>query len=164
GRNAERFPGELARIVAEGHELGNHLYTNARSARLSPEAFARDLARTDSTLRRHVAPRWMRPGSGRFTPSMREPIAALGYRGVLGTIYPFDPQIPSRAFMVDVVLSAARPGAIIILHDGRSRGRRTAAALEEILPRLRASGYRVVSVGELEAASRRSPPPRSSRD
>jgi acetolactate synthase regulatory subunit len=37
----------------------------------------------------------------------------------------------------------------VILHDGGSRGRRTARVLAEVLPELRRRGYRVVSLSEL---------------
>jgi peptidoglycan-N-acetylglucosamine deacetylase len=120
--------------------------------------FAEQLGRTDAIIRRVAPPRWMRPGAGTFAAFMRAPIDALGYRGVLGTIYPFDPQLPLRWFMIDVVLAAAHPGGIIILHDGPARGQRTADALDQILPRLRADGYRVVSLTELERSSTGSEP------
>jgi peptidoglycan-N-acetylglucosamine deacetylase len=40
---------------------------------------------------------------------------------------------------------------VVVLHDGGSRGRRTAQVLSEVLPELRRRGYRVVSLSELVA-------------
>ena len=50
-----------------------------------------------------------------------------------------------------VVLSQAKPGSIIIAH-ANGRGRNTAKALPLIIPKLRAKGYKFVTVSELLAA------------
>jgi hypothetical protein len=77
------------------------------------------------------------------------------YRCALGSVYPFDAAIPSVAWATHHVLRNARPGAVVILHDGGSRGQRTAQVLAEVLPELRRRGYRVVSLSELVAAASR---------
>jgi peptidoglycan-N-acetylglucosamine deacetylase len=76
-----------------------------------------------------------------------------GYRCVLGSVYPFDATIPSAAWATGYILRNVRPGAIVVLHDGGGRGRRTARVLAEVLPELRRRGYRVVSLSELVAAA-----------
>jgi peptidoglycan/xylan/chitin deacetylase (PgdA/CDA1 family) len=52
------------------------------------------------------------------------------------------------------VLANVRPGAVLVLHDGRSRGRRTVEVLRRVLPLLAARGYRVVTLSELDAQGR----------
>ena len=52
------------------------------------------------------------------------------------------------------VSSNVRPGAVIVLHDGRDRGRRTAEVLLRALPVLRTRGYHVVTLTELAALRR----------
>src|SRR5262249_3506226 len=94
--------------------------------------------------------RWLRPGSGWYTPRMVASIERAGYCLALGSIYPFDAQLPSSAFASAYIRANARPGAVIVLHDGHSRGHRTALTLQRVLPALRARGYRVVSLSELE--------------
>jgi peptidoglycan/xylan/chitin deacetylase (PgdA/CDA1 family) len=37
--------------------------------------------------------------------------------------------------------SAIKPGAIILLHDGRNRGKRALKILEEIVPYILSQGY-----------------------
>ena len=76
-----------------------------------------------------------------------------GYRCALGSVYPFDATIPSISWTTRYILRSARPGAIVILHDAGTRGRRTARVLAEVLPELRRRGYRVVSLSELVAAA-----------
>lgn len=47
---AERFPGLIRDIVAEGHELASHGYGHAKVFDQSPQAFRQDVARTKSLL------------------------------------------------------------------------------------------------------------------
>jgi peptidoglycan/xylan/chitin deacetylase (PgdA/CDA1 family) len=77
-------------------------------------------------------------------------IERAGYRCALGSIYPFDAQLPSSRLASAFILANARPGAVIVLHDGGARGRRTVATLERVLPELRRRGLRVVSLSELD--------------
>jgi peptidoglycan-N-acetylglucosamine deacetylase len=100
--------------------------------------------------------KWARPGSGWYSRTMIGSMTRHGYRCALGSVYPFDATIPSAGFAARYILWHARPGAVIILHDSGGRGRRTAKVLREVLPELRRRGYRLVSLGELEAAGGRS--------
>ena len=74
-----------------------------------------------------------------------------GYRCALGSVYPYDAIIPSSRFASWYILRNARPGAILVLHDGGARGRRTARVLQAVLPPLHQRGYQVVSLSELVA-------------
>jgi peptidoglycan/xylan/chitin deacetylase (PgdA/CDA1 family) len=67
----------------------------------------------------------------------------------IAAIYPYDPQLGSAWFSARHVVWKAQPGAIIVLHDYGSRGERTAAALDSILPELRQQGYRLVTLSAL---------------
>lgn len=94
---------------------------------------------------------YFRPGSGLFNTQMRAMVARLGYRMVLGSVYPHDPQIPYWWLNAWHILSMARNGGIVVCHDRRSW---TIPMLKKVLPELRRRGYRVVTISELlEAAA-----------
>lgn len=93
-------------------------------------------------------PRYFRPGSGFFTTQMRRLIQSLGFRIVLGGVYPHDAQIPYWRVNACHVLSLVRPGAIVIVHDGDGRGW-TAPMLTRILGGVKERGMEVGTVGEL---------------
>jgi peptidoglycan/xylan/chitin deacetylase (PgdA/CDA1 family) len=78
-------------------------------------------------------------------------LTARGYRCALGSVYPYDATIPSFEFSIRHILRYIRPGAILVLHDGGARGRRTARVLRSILPALKRRGFRVVTLSELTA-------------
>jgi peptidoglycan/xylan/chitin deacetylase (PgdA/CDA1 family) len=140
-------------IVSEGHELGNHLTRDRASIRLSPSAFEADLLLAHQVLAPYGAVKWARPGSGWYSRAMIGIMRRHEYRCVLGSVYPFDATIPSAVFAARYIIWHTRPGAVVVLHDSGSRGRRTAKVLSEVLPELRRRGYRVVSLSELEAAA-----------
>ena len=74
------------------------------------------------------------------------------YRAALGSVYPFDPQIPSTWFAARHILWNVKPGAVIILHDHGRRGERTAEVLATVLPELQRRGLRVVTLSELQGS------------
>jgi len=142
----------VRRIVREGHEIGNHFSESKASISLSPAAFERSFLVADSVLKRFAPVRWVRPGSGYYNDRMLRTFRIHGYHCALGSIYPFDPQIPWPAFATWMIRRNVRPGAIIILHDGGYRGRNASRTLRKILPDLKRRGYRVVTLSELTAA------------
>jgi len=145
-------------ITSEGHELGNHFTRDRASIRLSPNAFEADLLRAHQVLAPYGPVRWARPGSGWYSRAMIDIMRRHGYRCALGSVYPFDATIPSAVLAARYIMWHARPGTVVVLHDGGGRGHRTAAVLSEVLPELRRRGYRVVSLSELAAADRRTVP------
>jgi len=137
-------------ITSAGHELGNHMTRDEPSVRLSPQAFDRALREAGDSIGRFAPVRWFRPGGGWYTRAMISTAERGGYRCALGSIYPFDAQLPSPAFASAFILANARPGAVIVLHDGAGRGGRTVATLQRVLPELRKRGLRVVSLSDLD--------------
>jgi peptidoglycan/xylan/chitin deacetylase (PgdA/CDA1 family) len=143
----------VGRLMTEGHELGNHFTQDRPSIRLSPRAFEEDLLRAHRELAPWGRLVWARPASGWYSHVMISVMQRHGYRCALGSVYPFDATIPSVVWAKRYILRNARPGAIVVLHDGGRRGWRTARVLAEVLPELRRRGYRVVSLSELVTAA-----------
>jgi peptidoglycan/xylan/chitin deacetylase (PgdA/CDA1 family) len=150
----------VRRIVAEGHEIGNHLTREQPSIRLAPETFAAAVAEADTALAPFGPLKWLRPGGGLFNANMLQTIDRAGYRCALGSIYPFDPHLRSATIAAAYIVANTRPGAVIILHDGGARGPRTAETLRRALPELQARGYRGVTLTELDRYRSPAPTPR----
>jgi len=148
GSNGAAWPALLDSIRVAGHELGNHFYTDRMSAQLDDEELREELLRTHRIIGNPEPPRWCRPGHGMITTRMTELFHEYEYTPVLGTAYPFDLRVPAGA-TVRHVLANLRPGAILVLHDGAPDRARTVDILGDLLPRIRARGYRLVTVSEL---------------
>ncbi|QDS71316.1 hypothetical protein FKW77_001848 [Venturia effusa] len=143
----------LRRLVINGNELGNHAMHDEPSRSLSDSALIAEMQAVDKMIHDAYSaapapspPKYFRPGSGFFSDRMRKIASNLGYRLVLGGIYPHDPQIPYWSINARHILSMIRPGGIIICHDRRSW---TLPMLKKVLPEMKTRGYRVVSVTEL---------------
>lgn len=90
--------------------------------------------------------RYYRPGSGFFSDRIRGLLNKMGYRLVLGSIYPHDAQIGYAWVNARHILSMLSPGGIIICHDRRSW---TEPMLQRVLPELKRRGYRAVTLSTL---------------
>ncbi|KAL8755555.1 MAG: hypothetical protein Q9184_004762, partial [Pyrenodesmia sp. 2 TL-2023] len=153
GSQAKGREAVLRDLIGSGNELGNHAMYDEPSRSLSDETLIEQLGSVEETVHEAYAaanvetpPKYFRPGSGFFSGRMRRVVHGSGYRLVLGSIYPHDPQIPYWRINARHILSMLRPGAIIICHDRRKW---TAPMLRKVLPEIRRRGYRVVTVTEL---------------
>lgn len=153
GSQVAGHEGTLQDLIRNGNELGNHAMHDEPSRSLSDTTLVDQIHSVEEMIREAYAaadakppPRYFRPGSGFFSGRMRKMLGRLGYRLVLGNIYPHDPQIPFWRVNANHVLSMLRPGGIIICHDRRSW---TAPMLRKVLPEIRRRGYRIVTVTQL---------------
>lgn len=149
GSRAARHPRLVEELVRRGHGIGHHMWRDERSLGVDSSAFERRLERTDSLLDLHGGSRWLRPGGGLYSPRMARTARRHGYRVVLGDVYPFDPAVRWPPLAAELILAWARPGSIVILHDGAGRASRTADALRRVLPALERRGLDAVTLDEL---------------
>jgi peptidoglycan/xylan/chitin deacetylase (PgdA/CDA1 family) len=140
----------LQRIVAEGHELGNHTWYDERSASLSRERLDESLSDTGQVLEKFGEVALFRPGGGSLGwGGVVTTAKAHGYTCVLGSVYPHDVRVRSTSFIVRDVVKRARSGSIIILHEGKRDRARVAVILDEVLGRLGDRGFRVTTASDL---------------
>lgn len=144
------YPALLQRIVDEGHELGNHAWTDSPSISLPIPELARQITSVESLLPPNTnSAKYFRPGSGFFNSKMVKAVEKMGYKMVLGSIYAHDPQIHDPKRNAKHILSMVREGGIIIMHDRREY---SLEQLEIVLQGLQEGGWRVESVGGLLVA------------
>jgi peptidoglycan/xylan/chitin deacetylase (PgdA/CDA1 family) len=143
----------LQEALRTGSELGNHAMHDEPSRSLSDAQLESELRSVRGKIRgvygyedMPMPPNYFRPGSGFFSDRMRRLVDRLGYRIVLGSIYPHDPQIGWWRVNARHILSMLRPGAIIICHDRRGW---TVPMLRKVLPEIKARGYEIVTITEL---------------
>ncbi|KAG4429194.1 hypothetical protein IFR05_015328 [Cadophora sp. M221] len=149
GSQVSRHPGIVERIHAEGHELGNHAMTDDPSFQLPLSELERQIGEVETLLPPNGnGLKYFRPGSGWFNGRMKERIEGLGYRLVLGSVYPHDPQIPRPGLNAWHVLSMVRPGSVVIMHDRRSY---SAEQVGLVLKGMDEKGFKVESLGGLLA-------------
>jgi peptidoglycan/xylan/chitin deacetylase (PgdA/CDA1 family) len=146
----------LAEIVEQGHELGNHAMHDEAARGVMDEELHAQIDKVQKLIRgayfmagsdeRGPKYNYFRPGSGFFSDHMRAMVDKMGFRLVLGSIYPHDAQISYWWLNARHILSMLRPGGIIICHDRRSW---TIPMLAKVLPEAKRRGYKLVTVTDL---------------
>ena len=155
GRAVERLPRVARRVAAQGHEIGNHSYSHPIYLFRTSRETARQLELTQAVIGRATGmrPRFARPPCGVRTRAYFRAARRLGLRTVQWDAAGFDWKRIAPREIAARVLEGARPGSIILLHDGDSTGRedrrRTVAALPLILDGLAARGLRVAPLAEV---------------
>ncbi len=148
GAKVEVEPEITRAILSQGFELGNHSHTHPNLARLDPTRLDEEinLASTQIEAATGTSPTFLRPPGGQWNQAVAEAAAAHGLTTVLWTANSSDFNTEDPKKIAKNVLSQARPGGIILLHD---TVRATREALPAILKGLKRKGLRPVSVGEL---------------
>lgn len=155
GRFAERHPG-AARLMAAEHGIGNHSYSHPQFADLTRPEAEQEIIGADRAIRRATGavplPFFRFPYSA-TTPEGIAHANELGFadiefttdtNGYLGTAGGMTVQK-----VVDRVVNALTPGAIVQMHVGTAQGRGPALdvqALPQIIDAIHAHGYRITDL------------------
>lgn len=152
GKQAELHPDLVRRIVAEGHEVGNHSFSHPNLRLLPPERKIEEIRRTDAILRSlGAAPLFLRPPYGAFDGHTVEAADALGLSVVLWSVDSRDwRRLPADyAKLRNTRGYAYAPGmlrGVFLFHDTHKS---TVEDLPRIIRELRAGGcQRFVTVSE----------------
>ncbi|MEU7606866.1 bifunctional polysaccharide deacetylase/glycosyltransferase family 2 protein [Streptomyces sp. NPDC041003] len=157
GTRVAENPDLARRIVDEGHQIGLHSFTHTDLGAAS--AWRRSLELRETQL-------VIAGATGVTTPLLRPPYSSTGkalddagwsavvqagqegYLTVLTTLDSEDWRRPG----VEQIVAGATPkdtaGQIVLLHDAGGDRTQTVAALEELVPRLKASGWTFATVGD----------------
>ena len=151
GYLAEQNPDLVRRELQLGMTVGNHSYNHPEVppfAQLPPQLLNDEITLGEQVLARLGAqPRLFRPPGGSTSPQLVRAAAALGQRVVLWSVDPADwrPGSSPKA-ITKRVLSAVRPGSIVILHDGGGDRTPTLTALPAIVRGIRHRGLQLLAL------------------
>ena len=164
GNNAQAHPDLVQRIVAEGHDVGNHTFSHPNLGEL-PESLVTLEINATQRLFEALTGRSLRlfraPYFGDAEPTTGDEIVpieiaqSMGYLSVGLHVDPDDWQRPDANVIVDrAVDQVTNPnpdirGHIILLHDSGGDRSQTVAALPKLIDKLRGMGYDFVAVSEL---------------
>jgi peptidoglycan/xylan/chitin deacetylase (PgdA/CDA1 family) len=155
------------RIVAEGHELGNHTWTHLDLSQQTAPETLRQLRRAKEVIEdiAGARARLFRPPRGELSGVAVRYAAKLDYDVLLWSVARGPAGIGTPAAVLSHLSGAIRPGSIVGLHDGlgrstfsprthsakQLRARRDVEieALPEFLDRAMADGYSFVTASRL---------------
>jgi peptidoglycan/xylan/chitin deacetylase (PgdA/CDA1 family) len=154
GRHVHAHPELSKRVAQDGHAVGNHSWDHPRLDWVDRTEVRRQLRETSDAIGRASGqrPSLFRPPEGELgdeakAQEIRHEAKALGMTTVLWDISTFDWQKPGRGAIVASVIDAARPGAVVLLHDGECADQEeNVAAVDAILSDLAKRGYTFTSL------------------
>ncbi|MEH2254670.1 polysaccharide deacetylase family protein [Nostoc sp.] len=139
------------REVAEGHAIGNHTWHHWY--RRMDEATAKsEIDRTADLIYKTTGVKtslfrppggFLNNGLAAYAKSQKDAVIMWSL-----TSADTDPHAKPQAF-VNNVLKGAKPGSIVLMHDGGGDRHRTVEALPQIISGLKQQGYRFVTIPEL---------------
>jgi peptidoglycan-N-acetylglucosamine deacetylase len=149
GKNVEAHPDLVRRIIAEGHEVGNHTWDHPQLSKLSDTQATDEIEKTQNVIRAAcgVTPVLLRPPYGALNKPEHIWIPQqLKLNVIYWSADTEDWKKPGAATITQRVLAGARPGAIILQHDIHGQ---TIDAMPAALDGLIGKGYHLVTVSQL---------------
>jgi peptidoglycan/xylan/chitin deacetylase (PgdA/CDA1 family) len=159
GAGDRYFARATAQVVSSGDPIGDHTEDHKAMSHLSSRAQRHQLLEEASKMGDAGVPfpDMFRPPYGLWNRTTLKLLRGYHMLMVLWSVDTDDWERPGVKGIVGAALQGAKPGAIILLHDGGGDRSQTVAALPRIIRALRRRGYRLVTVPRLLLDN---PPPR----
>ena len=144
GQRVNADPSMARRVLAAGHEIGNH--SNAHALLPSPG----DIRYTSNLIRSRTGfrPCLFRPPYGAISSSVLSGARSAGMKTVLWDVDTQDWRTPGSGSIAASIRSAGA-GSIVLMHDGGGPRSQTVAALSGAISSLRHRGYKLTTVSRL---------------
>lgn len=150
GQNVKNYPDLTKQLVAEGHTIANHTWHHWYHF-MNPQTAAYEIDNTTNLIFQltGVKTNMFRPPGG----NMHNGVAAYArnskYAIIMWSSDSMDYSRPSVPRLINNVFRAAKPGGIVLMHDGGGNRSQTVQALPTIINNFRKQGYSFVTVPEL---------------
>lgn len=156
GKNAEKHPELVHKILADGHQIGNHTYSHGDLLKLDRNQIASEIEKTQQVLIAITghAPTIVRPPHGFRDAVVMDVMSEKKLQVVEWSIACRDWVNPGVEVITSRAVSNVKNGSIILLHDGdgvaasASRAQ-TVEATRRIISELKKQGFRFVTVQEI---------------
>jgi peptidoglycan/xylan/chitin deacetylase (PgdA/CDA1 family) len=137
GSQAEKHPELVERMRAEGHAVGHHSYSHLNGWKTSDDAYLEDVQRAAKI----VGGPLFRPPFGRIKITQIEALKRDHHIVMWDVISgDFDQSITEQQCL-DNVLSNAKAGSIVVMHDSTKAEDKVRYALPKVLERFAQKGY-----------------------
>lgn len=149
GWRVNKWPQIVQRMLAEGHEVGNHTYKHPFLTSLGNRGVLYEMDTTTAAIHKATGrlPLTMRPPYGAFSARQRDMLhAERALPTVLWSVDPADWRRPGASVVAARIMRGAHPGAIILSHDIHKP---TIDAMPAVFDGLTAQGYKFVTVSRM---------------
>ncbi|HEY9691514.1 MAG TPA: polysaccharide deacetylase family protein [Oculatellaceae cyanobacterium] len=150
GLPLKEYPQIAQQVVLDGHAVANHTWSH-RYRRMSPADAAREIEDTEALIYKitGLKPAIFRPPGGLMNNGVVDYAKKHKYFVAMWSSDSRDYSRPSVPGLVKNVLKDAKPGGMVLMHDGGGDRAHTIKALPIIISQLKKRGYKFVTVPEL---------------
>ena len=158
GDHVQRYPEIARRVVAEGHEIGNHTYDHHVLLYYKKDELEKEIKEAEKTINNVTGrtTRYFRPPKAWLSSREKRKIEEMGYKIVLWSLNSKDWVTFHDKQITAYILKRIQPGDIILFHDsggvftaeGGNR-KQTVKAISRLAKKLKEKGYRFVTISEL---------------
>ncbi|MFM6189962.1 polysaccharide deacetylase family protein [Planktothrix sp.] len=150
GRNLLLYPEIIQKVVQSGHAVGNHTWSHPYE-KMEPLKAKSEVENTSAKLQlmTGLKTRLFRPPGGILDNGTAEYARSKNYAIIMWSIDTKDYQQAPAEILANRVLTQARPGDIVLMHDGGGNRFQTIESLKIMIPELQKQRYRFVTVPEL---------------
>ena len=142
GKNVERYPDLYAKIIADGHQVGNHTYSHQKGYLMSLEQYLEDIDFASYSVQSNL----FRPPYARVTLSQLRAVAQR-YKIVMWSIISRDYNRKiSGERCLHGVLPHIKAGTIILFHDSEKSFANMSYALRIVLERIAELGLKCKAI------------------
>jgi peptidoglycan/xylan/chitin deacetylase (PgdA/CDA1 family) len=151
GNQLTTFHAGTSQVLSLGYPIEDHSNSHPPMSRLSPADQRSEIIKQTSAVGTYgvAFPRLFRPPYGLYNGSTLAQLRQLHMLNVLWTVDSEDWRRPGVQAIINTVVSGAKPGAIVLMHDAGGPRQETVAALPRIIAALRSQGYKFVTVPKL---------------
>ncbi|MDT4865164.1 Peptidoglycan-N-acetylglucosamine deacetylase [compost metagenome] len=149
GRQVEKYPLLVKRIVAEGHTVGNHTWSHSKNTGfLNAREMKEEIRAADRALREVISGqvKFYRPPFGVTNPSVKKAVQETGHTVMGWSIRSLDTVIRDEKRILDRIVKRLKPGKVILLHD---TSQKSVNVVSQLLQELEERSLRSVSLDEL---------------
>ena len=146
----EKYPEEVKKIAAEGHDLGNHSATHPHMSRISSEEIAQELQKCHENVKKltGVEMELFRPPFGEYDNHVIETAEQNGYYTIQWDVDSLDWKEQGAEEEIRQVLEHKHlgNGSIILFHND---AKYTPKVLDTILKGIKEKGFEIVPISQL---------------
>ena len=148
GTWAEKNPDAIKKIVADGHEIGNHSYNHTHYTTLSKEGMLSDIKKASRAIEISCGakPVLFRAPSGDYNNSVIEVCHDAGMEYIQWSVDSLDWRGLNCEQMLERIIPKTKSGDILLFHNDTAH---TAESLDKILTELRKKGFSFLKVSDL---------------
>ncbi|MBD1212252.1 MAG: polysaccharide deacetylase family protein [Dolichospermum circinale Clear-D4] len=150
GQNVKNYPDLTKRIVADGHTIANHTWHHWYH-HMNAQVAAAEVANTGDIIYQTtgVKTSLFRPPGGNMTNGVVAYAKSNKYAVIMWSSDSKDYSRPAVPQLMNNIFREAKPGGIVLMHDGGGDRSHTIKALPEIISKFRKQGYEFVTIPEL---------------